>query len=271
MSDKELLYKLYWDEGKSLEQIGREVGITPSGVMKRMNKYGIDRRPNVKHLYDDLRKIPLTSYQKNVVIGGVLGDSYLECSYKVGVRLRIKHCVKQKPYLLYKKDKLSNIFMSDVASIQQCRFGKNLFSEEIVSIVHPDLLYIYNIFYPDGKKVTPLDFYKYLNPVVLSIWFMDDGCFCTGKNVVTLRFSTESFSLEENKILQKSMYDVFGIEMHISKHKHQYVLQTGKKSSIKTILKMVYSEVGDLFLTCKGGSSTTKRQALLFIKDDDIV
>lgn len=41
---KEYLEKAYWEEGKTLKEIGHELGITPPAVFAMFEKYGIRTR-----------------------------------------------------------------------------------------------------------------------------------------------------------------------------------------------------------------------------------
>jgi len=42
--DKDLLWRLYWDEELSLRGIGRRLGVSPACVLRNMRLYGIPRR-----------------------------------------------------------------------------------------------------------------------------------------------------------------------------------------------------------------------------------
>ena len=78
---------------------------------------------------------------------------------------------------------------------------------------HPLLTEMYNRFYigegyRTGRKIVPLDIAKNLTPCALAVWIMDDGSYNNGK----LDISTYSFSLDEVKLLQGILHDVFAVE-----------------------------------------------------------
>jgi len=248
---KDLLYKRYWVDGLSLKSIGNELGLSASGVAKKMEKFGICRRVNDKYKYDYLRQTSLTDEQLSVVVGTVLGDGFLSRYYNKGTSLRIKHCKKQLPYLKFKGDLLSDIFPSDIREEATIRFGKELFSCELVSIVHPDLSELHNIFYPAHKKIIPVNIFDLLDELSLSILFMDDGTYCESGTVRVLRISTEGFSFDDSILLRDAIYNKFNVKFNIHKHEKSFVLQVGNKEMIDRFFNIVYSIVGHLFY-CKG-------------------
>jgi len=248
---KDFLYKRYWVDGLSLKSIGNELGLSASGVGKKMEKLGICRRVNDKYKYDYLRQVSLTDKQLSVVVGTVLGDGFLSRYYNKGTNLRIKHCKKQLPYLKFKGDILSNIFPSGIREETTFRFGKELFSCELVSIVHPDLCKLHNIFYSAHKKIIPVNIFDLLDELSLSILFMDDGSYCESGTVRVLRISTEGFCFDDIVLLRNAIYDKFNIKFNVHKHESSFVLQVGNKETIDNFFSIVYPIVGHLFY-CKG-------------------
>lgn len=66
------------------------------------------------------------------------------------------------------------------------------------------------------RKIVPNDIENFLNPIVLAVWFMDDG----GKAQNTVRafyINATSFNNSERILLQKALQNVFGLKINIQK------------------------------------------------------
>lgn len=113
----------------------------------------------------------LTQFQKSIVIGSILGDGYLRIVPKrKNAFLEINHSFNQKDYVDWKYQILKEITISP-PKIRKCngnRIAYRFYTKQL-----PELTELYCIFYKDGKKVIPDNLA--INPIILSIWFMDDG------------------------------------------------------------------------------------------------
>ena len=95
------------------------------------------------------------------------------------------------------------------------------------------------------RKIVPNDIENFLNPIVLAVWFMDDG----GKAQNTVRAfyinaditkgDVKSFNNSERILLQKALQNVFGLKINIQK--------------AETNLKQIF----DLSPICQGIINTT--------------
>lgn len=117
------------------------------------------------------------------ILGSLLGDAGLERnkskskginrSKGVGLRFKERHSIKQKEYLLWKKDILS----------KGISMKKEYFTNGDSITIYSKVLHIfekfYLLFYPSGKgyKTFNLEVLNKLNPLGLAIWYMDDGSF----------------------------------------------------------------------------------------------
>lgn len=160
---------------------------------------------------------PALSYRQTaIIVGSLLGDGCLEKRER-GVRLRLDHGSKQKSYLLWKHTELQNI-SGKVLEVDYYHKGHNTYYKNYrFSTFSNELLNNYwRKFYVNGKKVIPKDITVLLRePLALAIWFMDDGYKRSDCNA--LRLSTDSFSFEENVLLQKALQANFGIATAIHK------------------------------------------------------
>ena len=107
-----------------------------------------------------------------------MGDAYLQ-SNGTNARLRFEHSLNQEQYVLWKFNFLKNIF-TESAIVRINRIHPKTKQEykyvRCQSKTLPVLKEIRDIFYPEGKKIVPLNLKKYLaEPVSIAVWFMDDG------------------------------------------------------------------------------------------------
>ena len=119
--------------------------------------------------------IPLTSLQKEYIIGFLLGDSCIERNGR-NCRIRFDHSIKQLDYLRWKhhqlcphSGKLTEYQVIDVRQKQPykgCRFYTK--TRECFNV------YL-QLFYPRKKKIVPQNISQLLTARGLAVWFLDDG------------------------------------------------------------------------------------------------
>jgi hypothetical protein len=94
----------------------------------------------------------------------------------------------------------------------------------------------YRMFYKKGKKVVSMEIEKYLTPLALAVWLMDDG----GWAKPGTRISTNSFKLEEVQFLATVLKSKFNLDCTVQKIGtiDQYSIYI-KGSSIPTLRQLV--------------------------------
>lgn len=158
----------------------------------------------------------ITSRQYSIIIGLLLGDGSL---YKDG-KLQVEQGVKNEQYLkwLYSELKsLSGRLSSNVERIHP-KTGTPSFSRRFYTKKYfADLA---ALFYENKnevrKKIIPIQIQQLLDPVVLAVWFMDDG----GKAQNTPKaayINVTNFTSSERILLQKAVLNVFGFQINIQK------------------------------------------------------
>jgi hypothetical protein len=141
---------------------------------------------------DHLKTIKLLPSEKEVIVGCLIGDGFLEKSGK-HYRLRVGHTIRHRDYVRWKYNLLKRL------CVMEPRYVPTTRSMRMGTIGHPELSDIRDKWYPDGIKEIPPDFK--LTPLMIAIWFMDDGC----KHGKSVDFSVHSFSKESIQILQKDL------------------------------------------------------------------
>lgn len=154
----------------------------------------------------------LTPTHRSVIVGSLLGDGCMERNGRY-VRLKIGHGLSQKPYVNYKFRYLKALTSHQPRFVEGVihKTAKKQYSRiEFLTLSLPSLEEYWQKFYHAGAKRIPRDISEYFtDPLALAIWFMDDGCKRNDCNA--LRISTDSFSLPEQKILQRCLLMNFRI------------------------------------------------------------
>ncbi len=136
----------------------------------------------------------LTAKQKSLIIGSILGDGYLRImDGRADAFLEINHSLKAKEYVDWKFNILKSICKSPPKEREtnEGRMAYRFFTQQ-----HPEITKIFNDFYYDGRKIIPKNLK--LDPLILAVWFMDDGSKCRDRDVY---LNTQQFSLLDQKRL----------------------------------------------------------------------
>ena len=155
----------------------------------------------------------------SIITGSLLGDSHLEKRKGgVGTRLILEQCGKNVEYLMWFHKKLSSEgYCSERKPKLKIRIRKGgiYHSYTVKSYTFKSFNKLYEKFYKleNGvrKKVIPRDID--LNPLVLAIWFMEDG----SKIKDTVRIATNNFEKEEVEKLCERLKERYGIEANVQK------------------------------------------------------
>ncbi|MBI2091980.1 MAG: hypothetical protein HYY43_00870 [Deltaproteobacteria bacterium] len=186
-----------------------------------------------------IKQVTLTSLEKEVIIGCLLGDGSLDCAGKE-YRLRVEHKADHKEYVLWKYAFLKRLCLTApqyVSTHDSYRFG---------TVGHAEITRLRKSFYVNGIKIIPDDLS--ITPLMLAILFMDDGC----KIHSTASLALHAYSLKEiNHILvELNKYNVRG---SVQKDGHGEAKRLYiKTASYETFKKLVESYVKDVScMTCK--------------------
>ena len=177
----------------------------------------------------------VTSRQDAIIIGTLLGDGCLERNGK-HIRLRLEHGINQKSYLLWKYKELKNIITGSVINIHAYHKTMNRFYDSSRIYTYSDHVFekYWKLFYFDKKKCISSDIATALtNPLSLAIWFMDDGYKRSDCNA--LRLSTDSFTKNEQHLLQSVLKSNFGIDTTLHKKGKYWNIYIPKNMSGKFI------------------------------------
>lgn len=193
----------------------------------------------------------LSQDELSVILGGLLGDSSY---YKRDNVVTFSHSIKQKEYLEWKHDKLSNISNP----IRQRVIGKSIITgEDWINInfttrrkpgLEEDYKSIRNlIFDSNGIKHVNRKWLNMLTPLSLAVWWMDDGCLSVRKEKDGRisrygKLCTHGFSLSEQYIMKDYFSKVWNIEVKITPEKSKFFLRF-TVPNLKKLFSIIYPYV----------------------------
>lgn len=119
---------------------------------------------------------PLTDYQKEVLVGSLLGDGHMNAPGSKTGRYSEGHCLDQEPYLLWKAE-VFGPYVSTTFNVEKKdkTTGKVYFARWLVTHSSTHLRPMYDLFYRAGQRVFPASLPDLFTPLVLAVWYMDDG------------------------------------------------------------------------------------------------
>ncbi len=162
--------------------------------------------------------LKLTEKQRSILVGTLLGDGHMETQNNGQTyRLKIEHSIKQAAYVdwLYEQFKnwVRTLPQSKFKSINNTRYENYGFQ----TLSFGQFRFYAKQFYDEnGRKRVPLQIRRWLSPLALAVWFMDDGS-SKSKWHRAVILNTQCFNHREITSLQKALLNNFGIETSIRK------------------------------------------------------
>lgn len=120
-------------------------------------------------------KMDISPRQQQIIIGKLLGDGHLETVNGQTYRLKIEHSLKQKDYVYWLYRELKEIAANSPKIKEQRWRGQKYQKIWFNSRYSGSLRFYGHQFYRQKKKVVPQLIYRWLTPLVIAVWFMDDG------------------------------------------------------------------------------------------------
>lgn len=154
---------------------------------------------------------PLSEYQKNVLIGLILGDASLQKQSKNGdIRVKFDYSKgKHEAYAHHVAEVLRHWILT--SPTDKTRKDSDYVALGFQTISHPEFNFLGDLFLQDGKKGVVPNLRDYMTPEGLAYWFMDDGgrTDYSGKSN-GIEFHTGAFSIEDVKIMATQLQEKFG-------------------------------------------------------------
>lgn len=197
----------------------------------------------------------LTKVQEQVLIGGMLGDAFLEFPKQNKYpRMKIDRQFLDKGYLEWQFDIFRDLCTETAfKTIERydARYGKLNKQVSFRTRAVPAFKTFHEKWYPNGKKIIPTDLK--LSPLICAVWFADDGCVIrNGKHSLTLKIATDGFGYKGAKFLADKLEDMFGCKFPIyRKTNHKlWFIKTSTKAAL-AFIRYIEPELRNMSMTRK--------------------
>lgn len=171
-------------------------------------------KTNSNSLKNYKESLVLTEFQKQVLIGIILGDAHLETqNNKNTYRIKFAQSIAHKAYINH----LYEIFKDFVITCP--KYNKSNNSWYFNTISHQVFSYYGKIFY-NKKKCIPENIQELLTPIGLAYWYMDDGSI-KSKDSKAIILNTHNFQLNEISTLCNILFSKFDLKAWPRKQNHK--------------------------------------------------
>lgn len=172
----------------------------------------------------------LTNVQKSLITGTLLGDGYLRMfPGRKDALLEINHSFHQRDYVDWKYNTLQNV----AGAVPKLRNGNGARKAyRFYTKQRPELTTLWKSFYMKGVNVISDDLI--LDPMVMAVWFMDDGSRCRASDFY---LNTQQYNLDDQKRLMYKLRSI-GLEVRLNKDKSYWRLRF-LKSSIPRLKELI--------------------------------
>ena len=217
-----------WSKGKTDKEIADYFGVKETTIKSYRTKGENAGKYNIIRNFSQ-EEHNLSYEQEQFVLGSLLGDLNLsnpKLNGRKNSRLAIVQCEKQKELFMKKVEILGEFMGSYRLTIPKPdpRTGKIYTGYRGNSKAHKVFTDIYNLLYINGNKTITKEYLdKITSPIALAFWFMDDGSECG-------TIATNSFSLDEVKLLQNWLLKKWNISSTIWGKRVNYVLHIDNSS-----------------------------------------
>lgn len=190
-----------------------------------------------------LDNIALSQEQQQIILGGLLGDSYYNKKRQI---IKFSHSMKQEEYLEWKYSFFDSVDVSKFY-FRHYKEGYENKSFEFKNINHKfDNLYVFlkkHLYSNCGRKKISLKYLKQIDALGLAVWWMDDGCLSIHKGNRYGKLCTECFNYEEHILLKKYFKDTWGIDVNIKIEKGKYYFLHFNVCALKKLISIIYKYV----------------------------
>lgn len=166
--------------------------------------------PQTKALKTYKESLFLNNEQISVLVGSLLGDGTLRVGYdSINANFKVEHGLKQKDYVFWKYSyfKMWALTPPEISYRYDENRSKYPKSWWFRTVRHAKLTEYRKLFYPKGVKIIPYNIDRFLNPLSLAVWIMDDGSL----NRNSLDVSTYSFSVDDIRHILEVLEKKFSI------------------------------------------------------------
>ena len=203
-------------------EIARELGASVNGV--RYARKDVLKLPNVT------KEVKLTLDMEEVIIGTLLGDSWVGYVYSgcTAPKYQTTHSIKQEEYVKTIYSCLEPIMIKHFIYLKnkEIKIKNKVYNcNNTIGIASRNskcLIPYREAFYPNGKKIIPIDFIKdKFSAKSLAYWYMDDGSL--DKNTHSYIINTQGFEKSNLEDFIAFLKDKFNLQFTIKKDNSLYL------------------------------------------------
>lgn len=172
-----------------------------------------------REIEDWKRRLKLTSRQRKLLIGLLLGDAHLESQNKGKTyRLKIEHSLCQKDYVDWLYKEFQSLVRTKPTIKHQIVRGKEHSKYYFQTVSLGSFRFYAQQFYRERKKMASKQIRQWLSPVVMAIWFMDDGSIKSNTHRTVL-LNTQGFDLNSIEYLRLALKERYSIHSVIRRQR----------------------------------------------------
>jgi len=210
------------------------------------NKFNLNNRLRRNYSTNKLSKkykeeCELTLEQKEVLVGVILGDGFLEkLNDRSNTRLRVDNSYPEQELFVIK---LREIFDSIVNMPPKVLTRTDKRSSKITQSIYfwtltlPCLNYYHSLFYNNKIKCIPGNIGELLTERGLAFWLMGDGMYRKDREGVVI--CTDSFTLEDTELLKTILIEKFELTVSVQKHRENVYRLYIQKKSVNRLIDLV--------------------------------
>ena len=215
--------------------------ISPRKLIKLIRKWNEDLQKNPELL--------VSSEEHDLIIGSLMGDASIRKRERNSC-FGVAHSIKQRDYVHYKLDILKDFKISEFYERKREINKREVHMIYLATRTHPVFNYYGNLFYKDKKKVTN-EILGQLNSRSLAVWVCDDGSYSKKQRYIIL--CTNSFSLEEHKLMKEFFKGKFGLDPTIGFRDGKYYYLRFKQEDTKKLIKIIKPFIPEFMIYKIGG------------------
>lgn len=175
---------------------------------------------NSREIKEYKRELKLNKAQRSILVGMLLGDGHLETRNNgVTYRLKVEHLSKQAFYVDWIYDHFKDWVLTPPKYKEKLVLGKIYQNYYFSTLSVGNFRFYGKQFYDSqNRKVIPKQIRKWLTPLALAVWIMDDGS-SKSKDHKAVILNTQCFSKDDLKILIKALQSIYGVEANFRKQR----------------------------------------------------
>lgn len=181
----------------------------------------------------------LTSYQKQVLIGLLMGNGGLQTlNHGKTYRLRFVQSEVRKDYLFHLYEIFKGFVKTPPGEMVDRRVSGEVYRRWYFNTLSSSVFNEFaELFYLNNQKVIKAELPLLVDRTALAYWFMDNGA-RKGKNYKGFRFCTDAYSYEEVLLLQNLLEQRFDLRTSITRQRQNFRISV-KVESHTSLMKLI--------------------------------